>query len=237
MNKVLHAHGREDWGTPPALFRALDAVYQFTLDAAAAPENTLCRRFYTAVDDALRQPWLGRVWCNPPYGPRAGSFIAKARAEVTAGTAEHVVLLLKANPDTRAWHAHVWPAAQAVVFLQGRLRFVGAQSGAPFASVVVVFDRGGRPQRVEGWDPATPWPIPGPETEDRPSVPVNEAPRVLKTEARGRPPVLADPAVAAAWPGIRAAVRAGELRTCEAARRLGVSPTWISRRARPPSQS
>lgn len=61
-----------------------------------------------------------------------------------------------------------------------------------------------------------------------------DAQRVAKigSRARGRPPALADPERAAIWPAIRAAVACGELRTNEAARLLGVSPTWISRRVR-----
>lgn len=53
-----------------------------------------------------------------------------------------------------------------------------------------------------------------------------------RSRARGPPPALADPERAAAWPAVRAVVATGALRTGEAARMLGVSPSWVSRRVR-----
>ncbi len=46
----------------------------------------------------------------------------------------------------------------------------------------------------------------------------------------GRPPALRRPFVEARWPEVREAVAAGRMGTREAARFLGVSPTWVSRR-------
>ena len=59
----------------------------FNLDVAATAENTKASRFYTAKDDALRQPWAkdaegGAVWCNPPYSD-IDRFVAKALHEAT----------------------------------------------------------------------------------------------------------------------------------------------------------
>lgn len=48
----------------------------------------------------------------------------------------------------------------------------------------------------------------------------------------GRPPALRRPFVEARWPEVREAVAMGRMGTREAARYLGVSPTWISRRVR-----
>ncbi len=48
----------------------------------------------------------------------------------------------------------------------------------------------------------------------------------------GRPPALRKPFVEARWPEVREAVAAGRMGTREAARYLGVSPTWVSRRVR-----
>jgi hypothetical protein len=55
-----------EWGTPPALFRQLDAEFHFDLDVAATRENALCARFFIREDDAIVQPWRGTVYCNPP---------------------------------------------------------------------------------------------------------------------------------------------------------------------------
>jgi phage N-6-adenine-methyltransferase len=66
--KVYHRSKREDWGTPPDFFQALDTEFGFTLDAAASPANALCPRYWTKADNALVQPWTGIVFLNPPYG-------------------------------------------------------------------------------------------------------------------------------------------------------------------------
>jgi len=144
----------DSWGTPLDLFRQLDDEFHFTLDTAASQQNTLCERFYTKEQDALKQPWEGRVWLNPPYGREVERWIAKARAEVDSGKAELSVLLLKSTTETIWWHKYVWdleadggaggfrPGARAR-FLKGRLTFdIPGQpkhGPAPFSSVVVVF--------------------------------------------------------------------------------------------------
>jgi site-specific DNA-methyltransferase (adenine-specific) len=120
------------------LFADLNAEFgPFTLDACATPENAKCPAYFTKIDDGLKQPWTGRVWCNPPYGRGLERWVKKALESVRSGTAEVVVCLLPARVNTAWWHAY---AAQGEVrFPRGRLRFGAAASDAPFSSAVVVF--------------------------------------------------------------------------------------------------
>ena len=80
------ADQRDLWRTPPALFAALDAEFCFRLDAAAAPHNTLCRKFITVEQNTLETPWSdlltipGYCWLNPPYSDIT-PFVKKAAAE------------------------------------------------------------------------------------------------------------------------------------------------------------
>ena len=58
--------GKNEWLTPPCL---LDRLGEFDLDPCSPvnrPWDT-ARHHYTVEDDGLRQPWFGRVFCNPPY--------------------------------------------------------------------------------------------------------------------------------------------------------------------------
>ena len=87
-------------------------------------------------------------WLNPPYS-LVRDFIGKAASEVRTRRCT-VVALVPTRTDTRWWHQHVYDRTRAafrpgvsVRFLKGRVRFVGASSGAPFPSVVIVF----RPSR------------------------------------------------------------------------------------------
>lgn len=77
----------------------------------------MAARHYTVEDDGLRQPWEGRVWCNPPYGRAAAAWL-KRMAEHDNGVA-----LLFARTETEMFFNHVWAEAHSVLFLRGRIDF------------------------------------------------------------------------------------------------------------------
>lgn len=120
----------DDRGTHPDDFAKWDAeLGPFTLDAAAAPHNAKCARYFTEADNGLAQSWSGaKVWCNPPYS-NLGDWLYKAWYEhpFTRG----IVMLLPANRVEQAWwQEHVEPyrdrpdSPLTVRFLPGRLRFI-----------------------------------------------------------------------------------------------------------------
>ncbi len=58
----------DDYYTPKWVFDALGLT--FDLDVCAPPGGVPwipCDKFFTLADDGLSQPWVGRVWMNPPY--------------------------------------------------------------------------------------------------------------------------------------------------------------------------
>jgi hypothetical protein len=62
----------DEWYTPAILFNQLGVI--FDLDVAAPKSNkghVPADRKYTIEDDGLIQPWIGRVWMNPPYSKPA----------------------------------------------------------------------------------------------------------------------------------------------------------------------
>ena len=77
MTKGLTSTGNVVAETPGYLFKRLSAVFNFTLDVCALPENAKCKAFYTPDDDGLSNPWRGGVWCNPPYGREISSWVKK----------------------------------------------------------------------------------------------------------------------------------------------------------------
>lgn len=142
--QTLMSSAAHDWRTPPDLFATLDAEFGFELDAAADSENALCGRYYAEADDALRQPWNGVAWCNPPYGRALSQFVRRAFSEVQSNRCPLSVLLIPARTDTAVWHECVMRAT-AVRLIRGRLRF-GLPDGtptdpAPFPSAIVLFER------------------------------------------------------------------------------------------------
>lgn len=159
---VHFSSASDEWRTPPELFAALNREFAFVLDAASGEDNKLCPANYTADFDALAQNWAqdtarivrgapgAAVRLNPPYsrGLQA-AFLRKAHEESRRGIV--VVCLIPARPDTAIWHKVIFPCASEIRFLSGRVRFVGAEAGAPFPSAVVIFGTLG-PLRVRGWN-------------------------------------------------------------------------------------
>lgn len=141
MAKAMGAHerayegGSDVWLTPPEILRALGP---FDLDPCACtrrPWDTAAHHI-TEAEDGLSRPWFGRVWMNPPYGPRAPLWLQKL-AEHGRGTA-----LVFARTETAAWHDHVWPRAHGILFIAGRLHFympdgtrAAGNAGAPSALI------------------------------------------------------------------------------------------------------
>ena len=127
----------DEWETPQWLFDLLDQEFHFNFDAAATDDNCkVC--FYS--DDSLNGRWTKEdftrsVWLNPPYSQIA-AFMKKTYEESQKGAT--VVCLIPSRTDTRYWHDYIMKA-QEIRFVKGRLKFGGAENGAPFPSCVVIF--------------------------------------------------------------------------------------------------
>ena len=139
INEGLFSSTTCEWSTPQELFDRLDAQYHFEIDVCARPENAKCDRYYTSEANGLAQEWRGTCWMNPPYGREIGSWVRKAYESARDNDAK-VVCLLPARTDTAWWHDYIKPFASNVEFIRGRIKFGGAKHGAPFPSVIVVFD-------------------------------------------------------------------------------------------------
>jgi len=120
----------ETWLTPPNILHELG---YFDLDPCAAPNMPwrTAGTMLTEEDDGLSVEWSGRVFMNPPYGRKLPPFLKKL-SEYGDGIA-----LVFARTETRAFHDYVWPHADAIMFLKGRLKFFrpdgtqGDSAGAP----------------------------------------------------------------------------------------------------------
>ena len=128
--------GTDVWLTPPYV---LEALGEFDLDPCASVDRPwdTAKSHYTIEDDGLLQPWFGRVWCNPPYGPKLGPFLRKMAEH------ENGIALVFARTETRAFFDFVWNEATAIFFIKGRLRFykpdgsMGGTAGSP--SVLIAY--------------------------------------------------------------------------------------------------
>ena len=133
-----------EWGTPPELFRRCHAIWgEFTLDPASncgqhgSPTNRLLGFYYClgCGQDGLILPWIGhRVFLNPPYDKTLPLWAAKCAAREALFTCA----LLPIRTGRPWWQRYVL-TADAVVYLPGRLKFVGAPNSAPFDSCLVLW--------------------------------------------------------------------------------------------------
>ncbi len=110
---------KHEWLTPPALIKALG---EFDLDPCAPTPETrpwaTAKTHFDISNNGLTQPWHGRVWLNPPYENKiAGQFLARM---VEHGNG---VVLIYARTETANFFEYVWPKADALLFLKGRLTF------------------------------------------------------------------------------------------------------------------
>lgn len=125
-----------EWYTPPWLFDRLGLT--FDMDVAAPTGGVPWIPATVSIDaatDGLTIPWVGSVWCNPPYGPTGERFINRM---VEHGRG---VLLVAARTETRAFQRAAL-AADAVCFLRERLHFIrpdGFQGRAGFGSALLAF--------------------------------------------------------------------------------------------------
>lgn len=139
MPGYMPAAKRDDWETPQWLFDYYNDIYQFTLDGAANKKNAKVAQWCGPggiFESGIGANWTGhRVWLNPPYGR---GLYAWLRQVVTSNPVV-VVALLPVRTDTKWFHHWCLSRRANIHFLQGRLRFKGANNAAPFASMVVTF--------------------------------------------------------------------------------------------------
>lgn len=129
MNRVLFSSAIERWATPQGVYAALNREFAFDFDPC--PLDGESDGLAT-----LLTPWSGkRVFCNPPYGPGLGKWLARAQEAIVA------VYLIPARTDTRWFHDIVLPKAKEIRFIRGRLKFGDAVNAAPFPSMIVIFAR------------------------------------------------------------------------------------------------
>jgi site-specific DNA-methyltransferase (adenine-specific) len=129
---------KQDWTTPKDFFKYLDQEFNFTLDAFASEENTLCKNYFTEDDNALVQDWSGyTVFMNPPYGTMLKHCVKKAYEESLKGT--RIVMLIPSRTDTTYFHDYIYKKSE-IRFLKGRLKFGDGKNPAPFPSMLVIYN-------------------------------------------------------------------------------------------------
>ena len=136
MTDVMYSSRTDLWETPQEFFNQLNDEFHFTLDVCAVHQNAKCENYYTPEQDGLKKPWMGTIWCNPPYGRQIGEWVRRGFFSSIEGNT--VVMLLPARTDTRWFHDYIYNRSE-IRFIKGRLKFGGSRNSAPFPSMIVIF--------------------------------------------------------------------------------------------------
>lgn len=139
-----HSRGErttDSWITPKWL---IEKIGPFDLDPCASdPQPWPCaEKQYTVEDNGLMAPWFGMVFANPPYGRQLDAWLNRLSLHGNG------IALVFARTDTAAFFRHVWPQADSLLFIRGRLTFhypdgsrpkKGHNSGGP--SVLIAYGK------------------------------------------------------------------------------------------------
>lgn len=143
---VEHSSVKHDWETPEYILDATRKVFGGSIffDPCTTEENpcqatTWCTPKH---DNALGQPyWPGRFYCNPPYGielRRKGGWVDTLLMQREEG-----IVLLRSSTSSK-WFRKMWDWSDCRCFIDHRVKYRGAPTGAPFANTV--FYHGPRPR-------------------------------------------------------------------------------------------
>jgi phage N-6-adenine-methyltransferase len=128
--------GNQSWETPDELFKKCDAIWGFEVDVCADETNRKCKHYFDEARDGLKQNWKHYVcWCNPPYKDPL-SWIHKAEDSALRGAT--VVMLLPVDTSTY-WFKEIMYSAYEIIFLNPRVRFIGAPGSPRWANMLVVW--------------------------------------------------------------------------------------------------
>lgn len=127
----MNVKGNDNFQTPDHLFKQLNNIFCFTLDAACTTKNCKCvLGFYHDLgDNALNSDWSDqRVFCNPPFSQKA-AFIEKAYNEVINGDCPICVMILPSNcQDSKAFQKYI-KKNFFYETISGRVAFIDPETG------------------------------------------------------------------------------------------------------------
>ena len=163
--EVIFSTGKDDWGTPKLLFDKLHYEFNFCVDVCAESDNALLDQYVDEYHDALKCNWgdyctrvhaasryyIHNFFMNPPYS-NVAAFIERMAKESIDNKHNRYVALVASRTDTKWFHEWVLPFASEIRFIKGRLTFAGAESTAPFPSLIVVYNTA-TSSRVDGYGP------------------------------------------------------------------------------------
>ncbi len=161
MPKQQPATSKQAVGTPLILLDAVRRrlkIADFVIDLAATKGNRVTERYYSRKENGLAQSWPRAAWCwlNPEFNA-IEKWLSKVCEEAYMGS--RIAVLVPAAVGANWWAKYVHRRAR-VLFLNGRVTFVGHKQGYPKDCAVLLYEppqeprlAGGRGYSVWRWHP------------------------------------------------------------------------------------
>lgn len=127
QRKPLFSSQNDNWKTPQAFYKALDAEFRFNCDPCPTKRDPEW--------DGLTGEWGSISFVNPPYSD-ISRWVQKSYFEWIKG--KTVIMLIPSRTDTKWWHEWIMHADE-IRFIRGRLKFGDSKKSAPFPSAIVIF--------------------------------------------------------------------------------------------------
>jgi hypothetical protein len=112
-----HEGDTNNWLTPQNLLRLLGIFDLDPCGCVGMPWLHATTTYFYPEHDGLIDAWFGRVFCNPPYGPYVTDWARRMAAHGNG------IMLIFARTDTTTWQRDIFPFADAILFLSGRVHF------------------------------------------------------------------------------------------------------------------
>lgn len=129
--------------TPPEFIKAVERRFQrkLSFDLAASEENKKAEKFFSKEDDSLNQSGQipGLLWLNPPFADIV-PWADKCARESKDSTIQ-IIMLTPASVGSNWFSQFVHKKAQ-VLFLNGRITFVGSKDPYPKDCMLSLFGFG-----------------------------------------------------------------------------------------------
>jgi len=146
--KQKRGRSKQDYGTPWEFVRAVERRFgKLDVDLAATNENTKASQFISPEEDSLSFDWHGtfahrrlNLWLNPPFS-HIEPWAEKCSIFGARAMFARIQFLVPASVGSNWYRAHV-ERKGFVLFLNGRITFVGEKDPYPKDLMLVIYGAG-----------------------------------------------------------------------------------------------
>lgn len=143
-DKVYHrsvknsSSSRDDWGTPNCFVDWLNEhILPIDFDLAANEDNAVVEKYTEDFFNYTPQSYTN-YYLNPPFS-QAEDFLERIVQKYAGRKSGKTAVLLPVRTGSAWWVDYVAEFAAEIIFLQGRIKFVGADSCAPFDTAIAMY--------------------------------------------------------------------------------------------------